>query len=194
MTAAEARSARTGRRRRIPNLAAFFCLAQILEVSWVQNLFYMALLRAPKPKVAVTVKRKAVVRMSGIYCFYLTVAPWASGSAWLIPLEMLARIMLCLPLVVGLQEVKGARPKGEEQEKAVSKDLGEDVAGRDIQRLAAVPMLAAFVSRVFALWRGDETFFGVLQALFSHPAVSSLGCDFIVSLVSFVAWTSMSDS
>lgn len=38
-----------GRRRRIPNLFAFQCLAHLVSLSYAQNLFFVALLLTPTP-------------------------------------------------------------------------------------------------------------------------------------------------
>lgn len=42
-----------GMRRRIPNLFAFLCLAHLVNLSFAQNLFYVALLLTPAPLPAV---------------------------------------------------------------------------------------------------------------------------------------------
>lgn len=42
-----------GMRRRIPNLFAFLCLAHLVNLSFAQNLFYVALLLTPTPLPAV---------------------------------------------------------------------------------------------------------------------------------------------
>jgi hypothetical protein len=41
-----------GMRRRIPNLVAFLCLAHLVNLSFAQNLFYVALLLTPTPLAA----------------------------------------------------------------------------------------------------------------------------------------------
>lgn len=38
-----------GRRRKIPHLWAYMALAQLVNLSFAQNLFYVALLLAPAP-------------------------------------------------------------------------------------------------------------------------------------------------
>lgn len=42
-----------GMRRKIPNLFAFLCLAHLVNLSFAQNLFYVALLLTPTPLPAV---------------------------------------------------------------------------------------------------------------------------------------------
>lgn len=60
-----------------------------------------------------------------------------------------------------------------------------------VRHLALVGTTCAFGQASLALLA--ETPAGIARALFSHPAVSSLGCDFIISAISYLCWRSVSN-
>lgn len=165
----------TGKRHRVPRLYAFFALSQILPISFAQNLFYLALIRLPATSVKdVEIRAGASAVVLVVYCGSVAMAPATAGTASLMPLIILARLLLLTPLYL-------------------ARSWGAGDALPD-PRKTVLPGVAALMLG-FAAWQAyliqqQHTYHEIGLALFSHPALSSLGCDALISAVSFVAWTS----
>lgn len=170
-----------GRKHGVPHLWTFFCLSQILPISFSQNLFFLALIRTTESvdliEASTKVKRK-VGLLTWLYNFSLAVPIHDSlplrGSdvltvIWLIGL---ARLSLFVPLLVPLEHNRPLR--GGEREPDGLKD-------------SIAQGLQAIVTCVAGLWwRGlsRPSWNDIRESLFDHPAVSSLACDLIISLIS----------
>ncbi|KAK6393762.1 hypothetical protein LTR65_002139 [Meristemomyces frigidus] len=164
-----------GRRRRVPRLYAFFALSQILPISFAQNLFYLAVLQSP----ATTAKGKPEMRPAATaavliaYCASVAVAPTTTGTARLMPLIVFARLLLLTPLSLATPQT----------------DVPGPVAKKTVLPGVAALALGVIAWQMYSILQ-QHTPGEIGRALFSHPAVSSLGCDAIISVISFVAWTS----
>lgn len=205
-----------GTRRRIPRLWAYFALSQILPISFAQNLFYLARLKAP-----VTTRRNVVRLPTAITavnvllygcCLMLAVFPlvWealerlfiigcAAGttempgscvsprevdmeSKYLMPTIMAARLLLLTPFFL---------PKLD----ATNQPLHQKSGVSWVQTLVAA---CAAITTIGVLWlpyyidHGLSVSLGfryeVLPALWSHPAVTSLGFDFLTCAASAWIW------
>lgn len=156
----------------MPRLYAFFALSQILPISFAQNLFYLALLRLPsRPRKA---GAQSIITAVFLATYYLGVslAPQFAGTSQLMPLIILARIALVVP---GFLPTPTAGESGRNTHKQV-------------QGAFAIISMTLVLGQVYNTSK-EYTTGEIGKALVSHPAVSSLGCDFIISVGSFAAWT-----
>ena len=157
-------------------------MSQILPISFTQNLFYIALLQQPQTQPEWRVSRKAVVTLTGAYCACLIVAPITAGTEWLIPHILLARVLL---VIVQLLPWKPPMPK-----ESAKRDDGA-LLDRSALRghLVLLVTLCGFAQASLAFLETPPADIG--RALFAHPAVSSLGCDFVISCISYACWRSI---
>ena len=88
----------TGQRRQVPRLWAFFCLSQILPISFAQNLFYLALLRLPQTEHRVVAPWLSAFSMVLVYNLSILIAP--HGGTLLLSGIFMARITLFSPLLL----------------------------------------------------------------------------------------------
>ncbi|KAK5173366.1 uncharacterized protein LTR77_002047 [Saxophila tyrrhenica] len=167
-----------GRQRQIPRLWAFFGLSQILPISFMQNLFYLALLRQPIKRTQTLVPITYLLAVVVSYCACLLLAPAMIGGSWLITIIVEARFFLLAPLVI-LHSAKPNNP-----------NVGELMADRSqAQSVVLFAALGCSAYQIYRLVQDGVTGKDVLDGLFDHPAVSSMGCDFILSAISYGLWT-----
>ncbi|KAI7235102.1 hypothetical protein KC330_g4461 [Hortaea werneckii] len=188
-----------GRRRQTPRLYVFFALSQILPVSFAQGLFYLAVLRkGDGGGVGVTrvgsrvegdgrdggvggVGEKGLIVISSpawvagtclAYGVCIAAACWLNETGFLMPLVLLARLSLLVPRFLPLRLY-----------------ADDSVPVRAIQ--IALPLSAMIMvgyTSVTALLDDDDYGLSIPRALLSHPAVSSLGCDAVLSGISLAFW------
>jgi hypothetical protein len=176
-----------GRQYGVPRLWAFFAISQILPISFAQNLLYVALSLSATKEPSGQAKKAEVPKLFSVaavalYCSCLANAQVVAGTAWLMPLILAARALLLAPLSLVKTKLR------------VTNEGAEDsLSSSGIQRVVLTTALV--MSGIKALQARDEgwSIDAVWSALFSHPAVSSLGCDFLLSGVSFLMWTSLHD-
>lgn len=169
-------------RHRIPRLWAFFALSQILPISFAQNLFYIALLRSPGPKeTTIYFPRRTTLLVTAAYCICLLVAPYTAEGPFLMPTIIVARLLLFVPFF--LPEASGHGKKPLPARKGL--ELFDHWQARNIVGLFATAMT---VKQDVSLIQQGYTLRVVWRALFSHPAVTSLGVDFVVTNASFAVW------
>jgi len=165
----------TGQEYGVPRLWAFFGLSQILPISFAQNLFYLALLCQPQqskpkpdsPSLPLTVAFTLPLVISYGAC--LGVAESSAGTDTLILIILATRVLLMAPMLLP----------------SLGK-LGFGRLGREAQ-LAVVALSAVMIGNRI-LGDAPEDF---MRALTSRPAVSALGFDFVLSVVSYLLWTSL---
>lgn len=121
-----------------------------------------------------------VVVLAGMYCACLIVAPIMAGTRLLIPHILLARAIL-----VAIQVYPWKRGNLPEQKAPADDDGLLDAEGLS-GFLTLLATLCIFAQGSLTVLEESPEAIG--RALFSHPAVSSLGCDFILSCISFVCW------
>ncbi|KAI6890444.1 hypothetical protein KC318_g4309 [Hortaea werneckii] len=180
-----------GRRRQTPRLYVFFALSQILPVSFAQGLFYLAVLRlhgveaersrsaeghgrdGGRKKGLIVIPSPAWV--AGTYLAYgvcMAAACWLNETGFLMPLVLLARVLLLAPRFLPLRFY-----------------ADDSVTVRAVQ--TALPLFAVVMvgyTSVTAILHDKNSGLSIPRALFSHPAVSSLGCDAVLSVISLALW------
>jgi hypothetical protein len=169
-----------GLRYRIPNLWSFFALAQILPISFTQNLLYLALLRArvnksPRPEEA-TFPRNQLLALTTAYMLVLRLAP-RSGQNILFVVAV-ARALLLVPYILA------HAPKNANISSSQSARWSTREAGLLLGLLTAI----ATARQVYEVQQAGLSVNDVLSALTSHPAVTTLGVDMVISCFSWFCW------
>ncbi|KAK3677684.1 hypothetical protein LTR78_002534 [Recurvomyces mirabilis] len=160
-----------GYRRQIPKLWAFFALSQILPISFAQNLFYLALIRSPHQSQAVATRPWISALLLIAYSFGISLAPQTAGTAALMPMIIAARLLLFAQLA--LVKIGTGSPSG-----GLAQQLQQPIASLGVI-LTARQAYSALQS-----YTPSE----IIAALLGHPAVSSLGIDFLLSAFSCLTW------
>lgn len=170
-----------GRHRGVPYLWSFFCLSQILPTSFAQNLFYIALLLAPEKPGQLHFNKSASVGSAGFYCICLACAQLMAGTEKLIPLILAARIALMVPFFL-----KGGHHASNDPDDKVPIVRA---TGDELQRIVLKTSMIMTGMKAYQAVQEDVSIPMIISSLTSHPAVASLGYDFILSGLSFAAWT-----
>ncbi|KAI7223486.1 hypothetical protein KC333_g357 [Hortaea werneckii] len=184
-----------GRKRQTPRLYVFFALSQILPVSFAQGLFYLAVLRLDggveaersraaeghgwdgggrrREKGLIVIPSPAWVAGTCLaYGGCIAAACWLNETGFLMPLVLVARLLLLAPRFLPLRSY-----------------ADDSVPVRAVQ--IALPLFAVVMvgyASLTAILDDDDYGLSIPRALFSHPAVSSLGCDAVLSVISLVLW------
>jgi hypothetical protein len=160
-----------GRQRGVP---------QLLPISFAQNLFYVALLLSPDTEGQLHFNKSRAVMSAGAYCLCLACAQMYTGTDKLILIILAARALLMAPLFLKTGRFATA---------VTSEKVPIDRAtGDELQRII---LKSAIIMTGMKGYQAMQEGFSpqvIASALFSHPAVVSLGCDFILSALSFAAW------
>lgn len=159
-------------------------LIQILPVSFAQNLFYIALLQRQPARAEWRVPRKATVGLSGAYIACLIVAPTMVRTNWVVPIILLARAIL---VIVQIFPWKGDEAKqATRKAKHASRLDDQDFRGQFFWLMTFCGLTRATIA-----FLDTPSPAGIARALFEHPAVSALGCDFVISGISHACWRSV---
>lgn len=124
--------------------------------------------------------RNTAVTLTFAYCACLVIAPATAGSSYLMPLILSARILLFAPLFI----VEVTRPIGSRQ--GVKSESSTN--WREVVRSCAVPAVMCILIQAFNNLQDQHSVKEIGGALFSDPAITSLGCDFVISIISFAVW------
>ena len=121
----------------------------------------------------------------GAYCgilVFLVIAPNTARSFGVIPVILITRLLLFAPILLfRLRDTEGPYDRG----------TGPGLMdGHQAQSLFASLASVCLIGQLLITTR-ERPLWDVANALFSHPAVSSLGCDLIISILSFVVWISI---
>jgi hypothetical protein len=169
-----------GRQHGIPQLWSFFCLSQILPISFAQNLFYIALLLSPQTEGQLHFNKSRAVMASGVYCLCLACAQMYAGTDKLVLIILAARAVLMAPLFLKADHFATI---------VTSEKVPIDRAtGDELQRIVLKTSIIMTGMKVYQAMEEGFSPLSIPSAIFSHPAVASLGCDFILSALSFAAW------
>lgn len=171
-----------GRHRNIPQLWSFFCLSQILPISFAQNLFYIALILSPEAPGQLYFNKSQSVLSAAIYCLCLACAQLYAGTEKLVPIILGARLVLMAPLFLKAGRF-ATKPTANE------KTPVERATGDELQRIILKSSLIMTGMKAYQALQEGFSVPEIVNGLGSHPAVMALGCDFFVSAVSFAAWT-----
>ncbi|KAM3414668.1 hypothetical protein BST61_g9826 [Cercospora zeina] len=208
-----------GVQRRVPRLWAYFALSQILPISFAQNLFFVALLKLPvtDSKTGVRLPRRltaVAVLAYGTFLFLaafpliwdvlgrelaivprrIEAVPWCMAprrrpevdSLYLIPTILVARSLLVLPLFLPNQAIAAGPPRP----RSDLQDIQRMVALCAAAMTAGVVCLAGNLNPSWIDFKLSEPGYWLFPALWSHPAVTSLAFDFLLSGVSALVWGS----
>ncbi|KAF2769856.1 hypothetical protein EJ03DRAFT_374148 [Teratosphaeria nubilosa] len=163
-----------GKRHEIPRLWSFFGLAQILRISFAQNLFFLALLHQPISKQHVTTDRIADFGAISAHAYLLCIAPQTAGSRVLMYVILGARAILLHPYLT-VQK---------------STHSGISVIAAGLQNILQGFAAAVMSLSLYQTFR-QYSLSSVMMAVFEHPAVSALGCDSVIAAVSLGLWKSV---
>ncbi|KAI7339945.1 hypothetical protein KC315_g979 [Hortaea werneckii] len=187
-----------GRRRQTPRLYVFFALSQILPVSFAQGLFYLAVLRLDggveaersraaeghgrdgggrrREKGLMVIPSPAWVAVTCLaYGGCIAAACLLNETGFLMPLVLVARLLLLAPRFLPLRLY-----------------ADDSVAARAVQ--TALPLFALVMvgyASLTAILDDEDYGLSIPRALFSHPAVSSLGFDAVLSVISLALWNKL---
>ncbi|KAK1048606.1 hypothetical protein LTR12_006843 [Friedmanniomyces endolithicus] len=160
-----------GRRRNIPQLWAFFALSQILPISFAQNLFYIALIRQPPGDRQIRVRSLPSAIVLVLYSLSLSVATQMAKTAMLMPLILVTRLLL-------FAQISLTRTGTGTMERTTASRI----------QYPSVVIAQLLIVRQVYLALQEHSLVEIGTALMSHPAVSALGFDPIISVISFAAW------
>lgn len=170
-----------GRHRGVPQLWSFFCLSQILPISFAQNLFYVALILSPEVGGQLHFNKSRAVMSAAVYCICLACAQLYAGTEKLILIILGARAVLMVPLFLEAGHF-ATRTTAE-------KTPVERATGAELQRIILKSALIMTGMKGYQAVQEGFTLPMIVDGLSSHPAVMSLGYDFFISALSFAAWT-----
>lgn len=187
---------REGRKKRVPRLYVFFALSQILPVSFAQGLFYLAVWRGDGggsieahrgrsrsegygrdgsgggEKESIVIPPAWVAGTCLAYGVCIAAACLLNETGFLMPLVLMARLLLLAPRFLPLRLY-----------------ADDSLPVRAVQ--TALPLSTLVVigyTSVTAILGDDDYGLSILRAPFSHPAVSSLGCDAVLSVINLALW------
>ncbi|KAK0667827.1 hypothetical protein QBC41DRAFT_132694 [Cercophora samala] len=174
------------KKRSIPQIWAFMLLGQIVAISFASNLFFLAVLvhDVKDDKKTAETQRKTPSRTSDVLTLLvnLAVTLFLFGnvdSPYFLTLLLAPHVLAFVPM---LRDGLSSNSIGSSQLREPSKVLQFGI-------LAAV--LAAGTSQAIA---SGESWQSILDTLYEHPAVSSVGWDVICCWVSYTAWFLVRDS
>lgn len=153
---------------------------QILPVSFTVNLFFVALLLLPEDEKEVgkapvrappVMEAKASWAVVAAYSVCVIASPYAAETPWLLPLILAARLLLFVPLLLAQNGLSSWGPSRRPLQVVLSMTIT-----RWGHKWAANPgSTVAFIGEI-------------VNGLMVHPAVASLGCDWILYLLSAGLW------
>lgn len=168
-----------GHRRNIPRLWTFAALSQILPISFAQNLCYIALLHRPDERDTTTaVPLQTLLPSLVTYAWLVSTAiPQAVQTGGTLPIILATRTTLLLPLVLSKEVVSTYSPASR-----------TSVTARYFQTCVLALAVAFGMYQTYIATVAGHSLASVFLGLFDHPAVTSLGMDFIISVFSFGVW------
>ncbi|KAL0485437.1 undecaprenyl-diphosphatase [Acrasis kona] len=165
-----------GRLAGVPHLWLFFALAEILPISFTQNLFFIILL----PCLGQVEKQQRAFELQNRWFWLVCALPYGiillsarSLGDNLIYGILIGRLFLLVPLFIPLK-ISGGSAKSNN-----SFTLADIVTYAVAALLFVQPLL--HVSDL-------DTLKNIFSGLNAHPAVSALAYDFIISLFSWTVW------
>lgn len=177
-----------GRAAQIPNLWAFFCLAEILPISFAQSLFYLALLRqSPSQFRVMEISQHwmwGILAVSYDSCLRNAALHQGAAQAGLIRIILFGRTLLLNPLILPIVETTtdtktAPAPATETSRRFVCASLPWLGVAGVVLWPTTWPIFTA---------SKDWTVTQILDSLNSHPAVSALGYDALLSIFSLLLW------
>ena len=182
-------------------LWAMIGVAEILPISFTQNLFYLLLLRRRRRQGQSSRIESKVTGMPNIWtlvtilCTYqacLMYAPFLAGKSSshsnLVLLILFARTLLLLPMFIPLYSPSPSRVSAASSRSRTGSTTIGSFTVRDIVVIfTAVVTVGSTVHAV----REGVSLSELVRAVNTHPAVSALGYDFLISVLSWGLWYTM---
>lgn len=119
--------------------------------------------------------QNTTIRVIAAYCACLFVAPYSKKGPYLILVILLARLMLFAPLRLA--------------KLSHSAEVARVFKAKQAYRVVATFSAALVARQAYVLWQLWPV--SIMGALFSHPAVTTLGVDCGFSILSFLVWESV---
>lgn len=176
-----------GRKRSIPHLEAYFIIGQILPISFTINLFSLAILlySIPQPtqKFWTPTPIIQLLPLMAYYVFVLLAPFTADGSGgFFIIIVVFIRLLLFFPLLLPM-----IVPEGGGKSYLTPRNAGWMDAGP--WYFIGVLSVLLWLSQTFTALKDNNGHVGrVLGAVNDSPAVSALGYDYMLSLVTLGFW------
>ncbi|KAL8810242.1 MAG: hypothetical protein Q9223_002558 [Gallowayella weberi] len=175
-----------GTRRQVPHLWAYLAIGQILPISFAQNLFFAAILVFPiSDDGSATQVPSPLTQCLPVAAYYLLLskAPSSIGKPSFISVIVLLRLLLLSPFILRSPTFQASG--------FTTMSLQNAQSGYSTSYV-----LALFCSGVLfvqqTIWALRENKFSeILAAVNTDSAVSALGYDFIIYVVSCLAWLSL---
>ena len=158
--------------------------SQILPVSFAQNLFILAMLmkQPPKPTKKVLTHSLAI-RLGPLTVFYvcLAIVPHIVNTRYLMPAVGVTRIFLVWPFLL-------ATSFSDKATSYVPVLKAQENDGFVFIAMGVVALYYFCIHSMLTLAYNGFSFRGLITAINSDPAVSTLGYDYVLSLVSAFMW------
>jgi len=173
-----------GPRRRIPHLWAYAVMSQILPFSFVQNLFFLAILLHPitKPNEVVWMPTPIVqIPPFAAYFILVALAPYVVDTFAFIPVVLIIRLLLLCPLIIAM-----VAPIGWGKTPVKARDVYSPSQDTYIMFGIGAVNLLCLQSLVAFIYSGYS--FGSVISAIEQPAVGALGWDYMIALGSTGVW------
>ncbi|KAF2156813.1 hypothetical protein K461DRAFT_289188 [Myriangium duriaei CBS 260.36] len=162
----------------VQRLWVFVVLAEILPVSFAQNLFFLTLLYTPSHNQSQkTCSSGALMLSTAGYAAMLLMAPMAETN--LVKVILCARVFLALPFFFTAERT--TKPTVTHNYPPTRKKGDFPLLPINVNGFIGMVTMVAAISRLGLI--------NVIQGINEHPAVSALGYDFLISCLSWIAWT-----
>ena len=174
----------SGPRRQIRHVWAYTVIAQILPISFAQNLFSLAMLMRPKTKQPAEIWTPSLVYRAVpplVYLIFVAIAPYLASARIFLAIVIVIRLLLLCPLLLEyfLPEEFGSKSSPVSAEALERGLFSYYFFGASY--LLIFQVAVTMFSNGFNLHR-------MLAAINDDPSVSTLGYDYLLSLISFATW------
>ena len=188
-----------GHLRRVPNLWLYFALDQILPISFTINLFFLAVLLTPSES---SLRRTSTswsapspmkqILLLGVYLLALSIAPSIKDTPTLIPVVLLTRLLLLCPYLA-------FRPRATPSSGSTNRSSEASRNLHDYGRIGQAYKPAVLTGVIgYLVLQLQHTAVGssvalplskrVIIAINNDSAVSALGYDHLIGILSLVVW------
>jgi len=175
----------SGRKREIPHLWAYAFISQILPISFAQNLFLIAMLLKPvanpNQKIWTPTPIIQLLPLVAYYVFVLAV-PFVSGTEAFVGISIVIRLLLSWPFLL-----PGIVPEGGGQSYLTPRKASWIDAG-PFQFIGICSALLWLLQTIMTFRDHGFHVGRILGAINDSSAVSALGYDYILSLISIGVW------
>ncbi|KAK4182049.1 hypothetical protein QBC35DRAFT_396746 [Podospora australis] len=184
-----------GRKRNIPKVWCFMLLGQIVAISFASNLFFLAVLLHDEqsvPQPSTTNKSRtgettssrwwlftsdSIILLANL-AFVAVLVTGDMGTAWFLPALLAPHILAFVPIL-----------RDSFSSSTASSPASHAGRIKDVPRLVQFSVFVAVLAAATSQLPAERAnLAALLQTLYEHPAVSSVGWDVICCWVSYTAW------